>query len=165
MYKCMCGRYGSQLRQLFFTTSGKLLVYKNVQVSCSVYVHECVYVQIVTVTLQSSKKEQLLRDSSVTEDHKSDRVDTVSFPCPQLGQLQTWHHVVVTVAKTLRQKSRVSLFVDGLPLGVQKMAYIRPVVVLEGLSYDSTPYLINAHIGTHVSQRHVSNLLIRYCEL
>ena len=55
------------------------------------------------------------------DDMKSDRIDTVSFPCPALGIQQTWHHVVVTMAKTLRQKSKVSLLMDGIPLGVQKV--------------------------------------------
>ena len=55
------------------------------------------------------------------DDMKPEKVDTVSFPCPQLGHLQVWHHVVVTMAKTLRQRSKVSLFMDGISLGVQKV--------------------------------------------
>lgn len=47
------------------------------------------------------------------------------------------------------------------------MAYLRQqVVVPDGLSYlpfpsEATPYLIDAHIGTHVTQRHISDLHIR----
>ena len=57
----------------------------------------------------------------ITDDMKTDKIETVSFNCPQLGHLQVWHHVVVSMAKTLRQKSKVSLFMDGVPLGVQKV--------------------------------------------
>ncbi|CAI8045927.1 hypothetical protein GBAR_LOCUS25390, partial [Geodia barretti] len=73
----------------------------------------------LTVTLQQSNKEQM-RDF-ITDDMKTDKIETVSFNCPQLGHLQVWHHVVVSMAKTLRQKSKVSLFMDGVPLGVQKV--------------------------------------------
>jgi hypothetical protein len=46
------------------------------------------------------------------------------------------------------------------------MAYLRPAVPPEGTNYlpfpsETVPYLINAHIGTHVSQRHISELLVR----
>ena len=83
--------------------------------------------QSLTVSIQPGKDQK--RDS-VLDDSKSDRVDTVSFPCPQLSHLQTWHHVVVTMARTLRQKSKVSLFMDGMPLGVQKvqLQYIHSVL-------------------------------------
>ena len=74
--------------------------------------------QSLTVTTQSGEEQ---RREYLTDDAKSDKVDAVTFPCPLLGQLEAWHHVVVTVAKTLRQKSKVSLFMDGLPLGVQKV--------------------------------------------
>ena len=60
----------------------------------------------------------------IMDDIKADRIDTVQFHCPQLGHLQVWHHVVVTMAKTLRQRSKVSLFMDGVPLGVQKVCYV-----------------------------------------
>ena len=77
--------------------------------------------QTLTVTIQSSKDQ---RRDSASDDTKSDKVESVSFPCSQLGRLQTWHHVIVTVSKTLRQKAKVSLYVDGLSLGIQKVLYM-----------------------------------------
>lgn len=76
--------------------------------------------QTLTVTIQGRDQ----RRDSVSDDTKSDKVEVVSFPCPQLGRLQTWHHVIVTVSKTLRQKAKVSLYVDGISLGVQKVLYM-----------------------------------------
>ena len=76
-------------------------------------------IKSLTVTLQQSNKEQMRE--FITDDMRTDKIETVSFNCPQFGHLQAWHHVVVTMAKTLRQKSKVSLFMDGVPLGVQKV--------------------------------------------
>ena len=72
----------------------------------------------VMVTLQSNKEQ--MREH-ILDDTKTDKIETVNFSCPQLGHLQLWHHIVVTMTKTLRQKSKVSLFMDGVPLGVQKV--------------------------------------------
>lgn len=89
--------------------------------------------QTLTVTIQSSKDQ---RRDSVSDDTKSDKVESVSFPCPQLGRLQTWHHVMVTVSKTLRQKAKVSLYVDGLSLGVQKVLYMYFIMGLYTSTYN-----------------------------
>ena len=83
-----------------------------------VLIFNAYFSQTVIVTIQSTNEQ--LREPSA-DDARSDRVETVSFPCPQLTQLQVWHHAVVTVAKTMRQKSKVSLFMDGMQLGVQKV--------------------------------------------
>jgi hypothetical protein len=53
----------------------------------------------LTVTLQQSNKEQM-RDF-ITDDMKTDKIETVSFNCPQLGHLQVWHHVVVSIAQKI----------------------------------------------------------------
>ena len=45
------------------------------------------------------------------------------------------------------------------------MVYLRPALPPETgflpFPSETTPYLVSAHIGTHVTQRHVSDLLIR----
>ena len=50
-----------------------------------------------------------------------------------------------------------------------QMAYLKLVAPPEEgylpFPSETIPYLINAHIGTHVSQRHISDLLIRYIHI
>lgn len=92
----------------------------------------------------------------------------VSFPCPQLCQPSqgVWHHIVLMVhTKGLRGRCRATLFLDGKPTATEKLPYIHPLPTAVATQFipfsDASPFLINAHIGTHVDNRHISSLIYR----
>ena len=49
------------------------------------------------------------------------QTDEAVFECPQLFQLQNWHHVVMVINKSLRGRSKVTLFIDGIMIKTLKV--------------------------------------------
>ena len=70
----------------------------------------------VTTHIPRDRRDAVTEDILTKPDSK-EKVEEVTFSCPQVFQVQTWHHVVIVVNKTLRGKARVTLYVDSNQIG------------------------------------------------
>ncbi len=79
--------------------------------------------QTVTVTthVPRGRQDSFSEEPSQPESAKEQRSNEATFPCPQLLQLQAWHHLTVVVSKTMRSRAKVTVYVDSVSVGSEKV--------------------------------------------
>ncbi|XP_019848853.1 PREDICTED: WD repeat and FYVE domain-containing protein 3-like isoform X2 [Amphimedon queenslandica] len=153
------------LSQCFLTTEKSLASYPLLRMYLAIGEKKL----YVSTQIPRNKRDPVIEDYIHKDDRKEKNLE-VSFDVPQLCHASQgmWHHVLITVqAKGLRGKAKALVYVDGKAVGSsQKLPYIHPLPLAVGNHFlpfpsDSSPFLINAHIGTHVDNRHINPLVYR----
>ncbi len=75
----------------------------------------------VTTLLPRGRMDSVSDDALQVDSPREQKSEEAVFHCPSLLHLQTWHSLVVVVSKTMRSRAKVTVYVDSVNVGSDKV--------------------------------------------